>query len=473
MLKEGIYEDIINQKLKKELSSFDLDGYEIGKESIDVEEARKILSSYISSVTRKALNNIRDNKSDDQEALSGQIRTCNEIISVLSKRLDQEEFESLKIAEEAEVLTSIYSRFNNIRSIQKGKVVRPITPISQSSLFTGSHYEPNMLSEIKREIISSNEIDLLVSFIKWSGLRCIIEELREFTENKNSKLRVITTSYMEATDYKAILELSSLKNTEVKISYDNDRTRLHAKAYLFKRETGFSTAYIGSSNLSNPALTSGLEWNIKVTEKDSFDIIKKVEATFTSYWNDSEFISFNHENQKDQERLKVALSKKNQEDSNNLYFNFDIQPYHYQKEILEKLQVEREVFGRTKNLLVAATGVGKTVISAFDFKRFLAKNKDCKKFLFVAHREEILKQSLSTFRAILKDFNFGDLLVGGNTPNSINQLFTSIQSFNSNKLYEKTAKDFYDFIIVDEFHHAAAASYQSCSAIINLKYCWV
>ena len=357
MPKEGIYEEIINQKLKKELDRLDLGGYEIGKESIDVEEARKILASYISSVTRKALSNIRDDQPDDQEALAGQIRTCNDIISVLSKELDQEEFESLKIADEAEVLTSIYSRFNNIRSITNEKIVRPITPISQSSLFTGSHYEPNMLSEIKREIISSDKIDFLVSFIKWSGLRCIIEDLREFTENKNGKLRVITTSYMEATDYKAILELSKLKNTEVKISYDNDRTRLHAKAYLFRRDTGFTTAYIGSSNLSNPALTSGLEWNIKVTEKDSFDIIKKVDATFTSYWNDGEFILFKHDDQEHQERLKIALSKKEQNDSNNLYFNFDIQPYHYQKEILEKLQVEREVFGRTKNLLVAATGV--------------------------------------------------------------------------------------------------------------------
>lgn len=460
MLKEGLYEIIINQKIKNEINQLDLDRYDIGKEPMDVEEARKILSSYISFVTRKALKNIRDIKAKDQEALLDQVRSCNDIISVLSKTLDKEEYELLKITDEAEVLTSIYSRFNNVRGIAGRKAIRPITPISQSSLFTGSHYEPNMLSELKREIVSSDSVDLLVSFIKWSGLRCIIEELREFTESKNGKLRVITTSYMEATDYKAILELSSLKNTKVKVSYDNDRTRLHAKAYLFKRETGFSTAYIGSSNLSNPALTSGLEWNIKVTEKDSYDIIKKVEATFTSYWNDSEFIFFNHEDQKDQDRLKLALSRKDQACKDNLYFNFDISPYHFQKEILEKLQVEREVFKRTKNLLVAATGTGKTVISAFDFKRFIAKNKNSKKLLFVAHREEILKQSLNTFRVILKDYNFGDLLVGGNTPLSINQLFVSIQSFNSNKLYEKTAKDFYDFIIIDEFHHAAAYSYQ-------------
>ncbi|WP_026573716.1 DEAD/DEAH box helicase [Bacillus sp. UNC438CL73TsuS30] len=459
MLKQGIYEEIITQKLKNDLNGLDISTYDIGKESIDVEEARKLLSSYISLVTRKALKFVRDNESNDQQALINQIKTCNEIITTLSDRLDEEEFRELKIEEEGEVLTSIYSRINSIRSIQKGEIVRPVTPLSQSSLFTGSNYEPNMLGELKKEILTSDKIDMLVSFIKWSGLRCIIEELRTFTENPNNKLRVITTSYMEATDYKAIKELSQLPNTEIKISYDVERTRLHAKAYLFKRETGFSTAYIGSSNLSNPALTSGLEWNIKVTEKDSFDIVKKFEATFESYWNDNEFRMFRPDSENDQELLKNALSKSKNHDEKEHRFIFDIQPYFYQKEILEKIQVEREVFGRMKNLLVAATGVGKTVISAFDYKRFKNKSKSAK-LLFVAHREEILKQSLETFRVILKDPNFGDMLVGTHQPESLDHLFVSIQSFNSKKLYEVTTNDFYDFIIVDEFHHAAAESYQ-------------
>jgi superfamily II DNA or RNA helicase len=459
MLKQGIYEEIINQKLKNELSDLDFNNYDVGKEQIDVEEARKLLSSYISLVTRKALKFVRDNESNDQQALLNQIRTCNEVITTLSEQLDEEEFNQLKIEEEGEVLTSIYSRINSIRSIQKGEVIRPVTPLSQSSLFTGSYYEPNMMGELKKEILTSDSIDMLVSFIKWSGLRCIIEELQTFTANPNNKLRVITTSYMEATDYKAIQELSQLPNTEIKISYDVDRTRLHAKAYLFKRETGFSTAYIGSSNLSNPALTSGLEWNIKVTEKDSFDIVKKFEATFESYWNDNEFKMFSHDSIQDQEILKHALSKSKNREENEHPFLFDIQPYFYQKEILEKLQVEREVFGRMKNLLVAATGVGKTVISAFDYKRFKNKNQPAK-LLFVAHREEILKQSLDTFRVILKDPNFGDMLVGSHQPESLDHLFVSIQSFNSKKLHDVTTSDHYDFIIVDEFHHAAADSYQ-------------
>ncbi|WP_170008519.1 DUF3427 domain-containing protein [Bacillus fonticola] len=459
MLKQGIYEEIINQKLKRELANADID-LEIGKDPLDVEEARKVLSSYISLVTRKALQFVRDDERYKKDPLLHQIATCNDIISILSQRLDRAEFESLKIAEEGEVLTHIYSRINSVRSIRREEVVRPVTPIAESSLFTGSSHEPNMLGELKKEILSSNSIDMLVSFIKWSGLRVIIEELRTFTEN-GGQLRVITTSYMEATDYKAIQELSQLPNTEIKISYDVERTRLHAKAYLFKRDTGFSTSYIGSSNLSNPALTSGLEWNVKVTEKDSYDVMRKCKATFESYWNDREFKEFNGKNEQDQHYLRYALEKSKWEvaESSTPYI-FDIQPYFYQKEILEKLQVEREVHQRYRNLIVAATGVGKTVISAFDYKRFRKRNAGRAKLLFVAHREEILKQSLDTFRAILKDPNFGDMLVGQHQPDSLDHLFVSIQSFNSKKLYEQTTSEFYDYIIVDEFHHAAAESYQ-------------
>lgn len=462
MLREGIYEQIINHNIKNELENLNLENYEIGTEPLDTEEARKLLSTYISAITRKALNYVRDkaDKKDDKQALLNQIKTCNEIIHLLSEQLDEEEFKSLKIEEEGEILTSIYSKMNSVRSIRKGEVVRPVTPISQSSLFTGSSFEPNMLGELKKEILTADRIDMLVSFIKWSGLRCIIEELTAFTSQPGKMLRAITTSYMEATDYKAIDELSKLPNTEIKISYDVERTRLHAKAYFFRRETGFSTAYIGSSNLSNPALTAGLEWNMKVTEKDSFDIIRKFEATFDSYWNDNEFKSFNPNEEMDKDQLRHALSKNKKQDQQDLSFRFDIQPFHYQKEILEKLQVEREVFGRMKNLLVAATGVGKTVISAFDYKRFRSQNGHCARLLFVAHREEILKQSLDTFRVILKDPNFGDLLVGTHQPESLDHLFVSIQSFNSRELSTHTSKDFYDFIIVDEFHHAAADSYQ-------------
>ncbi|MEX2461118.1 MAG: DUF3427 domain-containing protein [Paenibacillaceae bacterium] len=464
-MKQGLYEQIINNLTKKQIAKLDSSSYDIGKEALDPEEARKLLSNYLAMVTRKALKIVREQTNDDAEAVIAQVKTCNEIITTLKYSLGQEEYEELQLDEQGEVLTYVYSKLNHIRAIRSESVLRPITPLSQSSLFTGSHAEPNMLNELKREIVTSDRVDLLVSFIKWSGLRCLMEPLEQFT-SQGGQLRVITTTYMEATDYKAIIELSTLLNTQIKISYDTNRTRLHAKAYLFNRETGFTTAYVGSSNISNPALTSGLEWNLKVTEKDSYDVMKKIEATFESYWNDREFKSFIASDPQCDAQLQQALQKKKEHYTNDLLYQFDVIPYDFQKEILEKLEAQRTLYGRMRNLLVAATGVGKTVVSAFDYKRFKQVNRQAR-LLFVAHREEILKQSRDTFRVILKDLNFGELQVGNNQAQSMDHLFISIQSFNSMKLVENTTPEFYDFIIVDEFHHAAAPSYQKLLAHYN------
>jgi superfamily II DNA or RNA helicase len=463
-MKQGLYEQIVNNITKEQLEGLDSAVYDIGKEPIDAEEARKLLSNYLAMVTRRALKAVREN-SHDEDAVLAQVRTCNEIIATLRDALGPEDCKELQLDEQGEVLTYIYSKINHIRAIKDEKVVRPATPLSQSSLFTGSHSEPNMLHELKHEIVTADRIDFLVSFIKWSGLRCIMEQLEQFTAG-GGKLRVITTTYMEATDYKAVKELGKLPNTEIKISYDTDRTRLHAKAYVFKRDTGFTTAYVGSSNLSNPALTSGLEWNLKVTEKDSFDVLKKIEATFESYWNDREFKGFSAADTNHEELLQQALRKNKPSEHDTLYFPFEISPYDFQKEILEKLEAQRTLYGCTKNLVVAATGVGKTVVSAFDYKRFAQKHSRAR-LLFVAHREEILKQSRDTFRYILKDLNFGELHVGSNQAQSLDHLFISIQSFNSIRLTETTTADFYDYIIVDEFHHAAAPSYQRLLSYYN------
>ena len=452
MLHDGLYEQVINKGLDTELANAD----KLSQTApIDTAEASKVLAKYVAEVVECGLDNLRDNGGD----LNAQVALANQIITTIQTETNEADFDSLSVAERAEQLLALFDRQNSIWALdEKAQVVRPETSIAQSSLFTGAIHEPQMYTELKKEIVSCNRIDMLVSFIKWSGLRLIIDELTEFTKSGGA-LRIITTSYMGATDVKAIEELRKLPNTQIKVSYDTKRTRLHAKTYVFYRDTGFTTAYIGSSNLSNAAISSGLEWNVKVTKKDLPETIDKIAATFESYWNSSEF-EYYDEGQK--ERLARARQAEKYFDSNNAeIYTMDIQPYSYQQEILDKLEAERTVRGYTRNLVVAATGTGKTVISALDYKRFRRQNpgKPCR-LLFVAHREEILKQSMYTFRAVLKDANFGEMFVGSYRPESIDNLFISIQTFNSQAFTEKTSPDFYDYIVVDEFHHAAAPTYQ-------------
>jgi hypothetical protein len=146
MVKQGVYEQIITQELKQKLKELNIDEFLIEKENLDVEEAKTVLSSYISSVIKKALRFIRENnKKDDKEALLSQIKACNELIKALCKLTEDDNLEGFKIAEEGEILTALYSKINSIKGIKEDKAIRPVTPLSQSSLFTGSKLEPNMM----------------------------------------------------------------------------------------------------------------------------------------------------------------------------------------------------------------------------------------------------------------------------------------------------------------------------------------
>ena len=308
MLRNGIYEQIVNQEISNEIAEINQSDKEITTAPLDVEESSKVMAKYISEVTEKGLDHIREKGG----SLKMQAALVNKIIDIIKNETNESDFDVFTVAHDSrndenqcikELLAVMDCRNSTLALGEKHEIVRPETSIAESSLFTGAIHEPPMFTELKKEIMSCDRIDMLVSFIKWSGLRLIMEELKGFTR-KGGELRVITTSYMGATDIKAVEELSRLSNTKIKVSYDTRRTRLHAKTYVFYRDTGFTTAYVGSSNLSNAAISSGLEWNIKVTRKDLPETMDKISATFESYWNSNEF-EYYDEGQK--ERLTRAI----------------------------------------------------------------------------------------------------------------------------------------------------------------------
>lgn len=450
----GVYESVVTHALEERLARIS-ESFEVEKHQLDSEESSFTLALHLTKLIASSLASI---KGDDKKQRQAQF--CNQLLEVIGQNDSTFPVEAEKIVEDLMYLLKIQDR-------AKKPLSRPDTPLSNAALFTGTASDLTLESELKKEIQTADRIDVLCSFVKWSGLRLILPHLKDAT-SEGKRLRLITTSYLGATDLKAVEELQKLPNTELLVSYDTERTRLHAKSYIFHRDNGFGTAYIGSSNISAPALTSGLEWNLKISQFESPYLWEKVCATFETYQNTPEFSRYDESNREKLARALKAESGGDRSEDNFMAF-MDVTPYPYQEEILDKIRAEREIHQRNKNLVVAATGTGKTVIAAFDFKRIRKKNPNAK-FLFVVHREEILKQSRYTFRNILRDQNFGELLVGANKPESLDHLFVSIQSLNSNDLCMKLPRDYYDYIVIDEFHHAAANGYQALLEHFTPKY---
>jgi superfamily II DNA or RNA helicase len=444
-LQEGLYEQLITKIITRKLDDLNQEAYFIRSVVVDKAEASRYLSQYLADTITYGLDSI---KGDDD--IHQKIELSNKIIQVLIQELPDLSLSGNLIENEGKLLQAVIKKLDFAYPDFAGRIkqIMPYTRLSQSELFTGSNAGISLESEIKKEILSSDEICWLVSFIKFSGIRIFKDELEEFT-NSGRKLRIITTTYMGATDVKAVELLSRLKNTEIKVSYNTDHERLHAKAYLFLRNSGFDTGYIGSSNLSRSALTNGLEWNLKVTTREVGHIINKFQKTFDTYWEDKEFEYYRPELDKD--RLQKAIRNEGTGNASTITTFFDLKPYPYQQEILTQLATERILHERFRNLLVAATGTGKTVISAFDYKRFKDANPRAR-LLFIAHKKEILH--------VLRDANFGQLWVDGLEPTGYEVIFAAIQTLNKRIASLELSANFYDFIIIDEVHHISADSYR-------------
>ena len=441
-LPKGIYDALLDEDLNAILQEHPELRSVFGK--LDPEEEPGRYAAFLARLLEKAL------RLEDDPAT--RLRLCNEII----ERIAGAPKASFLIG--SRLVAAAKSVLLEIAPPQsaEGTIPRPETPLTESSLFTGSPSDPQLVHELGREMRSADSVDVLVSFIKWSGLRLLMPAFEEIT-TRGGAVRIITTSYMGASDAEAIEWLAGLPNVSIRVSYDTDRTRLHAKAYHFKRLSGFSTAYIGSANMSQAAMTSGLEWNLKVTAQDLPHILEKFVAEFETYWNSREFIPFNPA---EPMVLREAIQHARRKTTFSSVL-VDMTPHPFQERILDALAAERLVHDRWRNLVVAATGTGKTVVAAFDFKRFyFSKNRQAR-LLFVAHRREILEQAAGTFRLVLRTPDFGELLVGPHAAARFDHLFCSVDMLGSRRLWEKVGADFYDFIIMDEVHHGPAAGYRA------------
>lgn len=341
---------------------------------------------------------------------------------------------------------------------RRSYATRPTTPLSEAALLTNSHGEPSLGAELRAELVSADSVDLLCAFVMWPGIRLLEDELRTLRAH-NVPIRVICSTYTGCTDRRTLDRLVNDFGAQVKVHYEIQRTRLHAKAWLFRRNTGFNTGYVGSSNLSSSALLEGVEWNVRISEVATPTLMRKFDATFESYWNDPAFETYLPE--RDAERLDLALAKagnREQPDDTISISGLAVHPFPHQKLILEQIEAERVVHRRHRNLVVAATGTGKTVIAALDYRR-LCQGSERPPLLFVAHRAEILLQARRTFREVLGDGGFGELWVDGRRPTHGHHVFASVQSLARLDLGEVDPAA-YDVVVIDEFHHAEAPSYQ-------------
>lgn len=479
----GLYERLITRALDARLLRFDPTRTRVVRERVEPAEAHQTLSRHVERVVAQALRGL-----PEADRLERQAEIANQVIALISSGGP---FANTRAAARAgnDVVHEGRAAFGTvtaegapdvthhegpndvvvppeelraIRDLAGGAALdvempSPLVPLSASDLLVNARGEPGLAQNLAAEIPSADSIDLLCAFVRWHGLRVLEGPLRAHCRARKP-LRVITTVYTGSTERKALDWLVSL-GAEVRVSYDTQSTRLHAKAWLFRRATGYSTAYIGSSNLSKSALLDGVEWNVRLSEVGSPDVLEKFDATFATYWASPEYERY--EPARDGIRLDAELARAGgagTPQTDTPLTLLEVTPWPHQSEMLERLMVERNRHDRHRNLIVAATGTGKTIVSALDFKQLRRQMGD-PSLLFVAHRQEILRQSLGAFRQVLRSGDFGELYVDGHRPDEWRHVFASVQSLAQLDLNNLNPAAF-DVVIVDEFHHAAAPTYR-------------
>lgn len=463
-LAPGLYEDVLSASDSAPLSALEAAGAFIGRHPLGEGDVHALVRS-VADKLRIALDNLEPER---------QLALTNALLA----RIGQDAAEALTPDE----LTLTPELLLEIAPGGKARrQERPRTSLARSDLFTNADRHA-VVEELRSEIASADRIVLLCSFVKWSGFVKFRDPLEAHCRSRGRPLLVLTTTYLGATDAQAVRALHDL-GAEVLVSYEETPTRLHAKAWLFERDSGFSTAYIGSSNLSHAALTDGIEWNVRVSATDLPHVIERFASMVERYQSDPScgFTRFDG-TQATIDRLhavlrsarasflrdgRAAVAARTERGAPPRVIG--VEPRDYQRQMLEDLEVARRVRGQRWNLIVAATGTGKTILAALDYKRLFAREAPkIDTLLFVAHREDILTQSLAAFREVLSVGEaWGELYVSGYRPKHGRHVFASIQSLKGAMERHEIDPAAFDLVIIDEVHHAAADSYERLLARVG------
>lgn len=438
-LPHGIYDDLITVALNELLGQL-APSRRPRREQLDVVDAPSRLGDYVGRLVTASLAAVpQSDRADVARQLIG------DIMSLLGD-VTKGSLIGQELVDPPEVLSAVERLLpdGTVRAIE-----RPLTPLRDSTVLVNAKGEPALLHELRGEIPSAHRIDILMAFVRWSGVRHLAERLARHI-SEGGAVRLLTTTYTNSTERLALDKLSDL-GVDVRVSYDTSTTRLHAKAWIFHRALGKSTAYVGSSNLTHSAMTPGLEWNVRLSAVRNPDVVDRMSAIFETYWANPDFEPFVAEEFDQRTATSTATATLSYIPPTELL----LRPF--QERLLDQVALARQS-GQHANLLVAATGTGKTVMAAVDYRR-LRQQLDHSRLLFVAHRAEILQQSLATFRHALRDSSFGELWVGSHQPKQFEHVFASIQTLTANDV-ESIESNYFDIVIVDEFHHAAAPTYQ-------------
>ncbi|HVA64889.1 MAG TPA: DUF3427 domain-containing protein [Terriglobales bacterium] len=438
----GLYDLLLTRSAQERLEATELQSQIEGLES---PETPTYLARHLVQQLRTAFTGLEREQ---------QVRLANELLGV-AREFDPEAGSDL-VPDPPQVLKAIYAA--------PPVPTHPRTPLSVNNLLMNAAGAPKLAYELESEMANADRVRMIVSFIQWRGwlrLKPAFEDLAA----RHCPVRILTTTYIGATDLEALQALAALPNISIRISLDGRRRRLHAKAWLFERDSGFGSVYVGSANLSGPALEDGIEWTVKLSQVEAPAILETFRGAFDTLWQDPEFEDFDAASvPRVAEALRLARG--GMRPSGPVRF-FDLKPHPYQQATLDQLEAERRDRNCYRNLVVAPTGTGKTMLAAFDYARQPYSGRH-PRLLVLAHREELLEQAQSAFRYVLRDESFGEILAASQ-PTSLDYLFATVQSFNSRGLLARCGPDYWHFAVLDEAHHVPAESYRNLIAALRPK----